>query len=185
MSRQALPQESGTVGYRRVLRHHRVDMTRVAVKKRRMVHRRHNMCSRDPRRRSRRGRRRGGHRWWRCRRWRRHHRWRPRQGCCQQRRGYPRCHPWWRRDRPCPALVDVHRLGKARWGCNMHWLGAGCRRNGHRRPRARVRRSGRNHLEEHGHQTRARHGVRGRTGGRRARTRCRQRLRRSRTYRKQ
>ena len=32
-------------------------------------------------------------------------------------------------------------------GCNGHRLGAGCQRNGHQRPQARVRHSGRNHPE--------------------------------------
>ena len=56
----------GPQGTSRLPRHHRVDMARVAVKKRRVVHRRHSTCSWDPRRRSRRGRQRGH----RCRRWR-------------------------------------------------------------------------------------------------------------------
>jgi hypothetical protein len=131
--------------------------------------------------RSRRGRRRGDHRWWRWRRWRRHHWWRPRQGRRRQMRGHPR---WRRRDRPRPALVDVHRLGEARRGRNRHRLGAGCRRNGHRRPWARDRCCGKNHSEGRGHRTRVRHRVGGRTGGRRAGTRCRRRPRWSRTCRK-
>ena len=161
---------SGPQGTSRVLPHHRMDMTQVAVKKRRVVHRRRSTCSRGPQRRSRCGRQRGGHRWWRCRRWR-HHWWRPRQGRPRRRRG----HPQWRRmrDRLRPALVDVHRLGEAHRGCNEHRLGAGCRRNGHRRPWARVRCSRRNHLEGRSHWTCARHRVEGCTGGRRAGTRCR------------
>jgi hypothetical protein len=78
-------QDSWRQGTSRVLRHHRVDVPRVAVKERWVVHRRLDTC----RGRSRRRCRCPWRRWWRRRWWR-----------CEPRRRQP-------------ALVDAHRLGEA------------------------------------------------------------------------
>jgi hypothetical protein len=113
-------QDLGRQGTSRVPRHHRVDVPRVAVKERWVVHRRLNTCRWWPQRRYRCPWRGLGHRWRRRRQPTLVDTHRLGEACRRDRRFHGR-----RRGYRGPALVDPHRLCEAG------------RRGRYRRPRRR------------------------------------------------